>query len=103
MFAGCTSLKTIPDSFVLSPYIIDASDMFGGCYNLTTVNMKKLFENINIIDIGNIFDGCNSLTGVVPIQLLESKSNISADSAFLNCSGLLNYNELPWDWVYGDL
>ena len=103
MFAGCTSLKTIPESFVLSPYITDANGMFAGCSNLTTVNMKKLFENINKIDINkidisNIFNGCNSLTGVVPIQLLESKQNISADNAFLNCSGLLNYNDIPSDW-----
>ena len=99
MFTDCTSLKTIPQSFVLSPYITDANGMFAGCSNLTTVNMKKLFENINIIDISNIFDGCNSLTGVVPIQLLSSKLTVSKTSAFLNCSGLLNYNELPSGWI----
>ena len=91
MFAGCTSLKQIPQlSKLNTSNVKDMSGMFNGCSSLTNVDLKDL-NTSNVESLSGLFYNCQSLTSV-DLSSLDISRVSAVNSMFAHCTNLENVN-----------
>jgi hypothetical protein len=100
MFKGCENLNNVAG--VIPNTIINMSQMFMDCTNLTTVessffNLENYFENDEIY-LNQMFENCENLTGNFTGNLLWNNLTVTfiSDDTFKNCTKL--ENNVPDSW-----
>jgi len=63
MFEGCNDLTSVDLSGFDTSKVTDMSYMFGGCWSLTSVDVSN-FDTSNVKDMNSMFLSCSSLTSV---------------------------------------
>ena len=90
MFYGCYSLTSLNLSNFNTSKVTDMNSMFSGCSSLTELNVSN-FNTSKVTNMGYMFSGCSSLT-----ELNLSNFNTSKVTymryMFFGCSGLTSLN-----------
>ena len=86
MFNGCYGLTTIPQ--LDTSNVTNMSDMFNSCNKLTTIPQ---LNTSNVDNMSDMFSGCNKLTTILQLNG-EKLANINY--VFRNCTSLENFNGL---------
>ena len=84
MFTGCTNLTTIP--LLNTSSVTNMNYMFYGCTNLTEI---PLLDTSNVTNMISMFGDCTNLT---TIPLLNTSNVTAMDSMFYGCT---NLTEIP--------
>jgi len=63
MFGGCSNLTNINLSSFDTKDVTNMSYMFGGCSNLTNINLSS-FDTKNVTNMSYMFGGCSNLTNI---------------------------------------
>ena len=90
MFYGCYSLTSLNLSNFNTSKVTDMNSMLSGCSSLTELNVSN-FNTSKVTNMGSMFSGCSSLT-----ELNVSNFNTSKVTymryMFFGCSGLTSLN-----------
>ena len=93
MFAGCTSLTSVPELPATTLAERCYSYMFSGCTSLTSTPELPATTLADYC-YSNMFNGCTSLT-TAPELLATTLANYCYSSMFYNCISLTTTPELP--------
>lgn len=88
MFDGCENLTSVDLSGFDTSSITNMSGMFSWCENLTNVDLSGL-DTSNVTDMSGIFQGCKRLTDV-DFRDLDTSKVTNMSSMFYGCGSLTN-------------
>ena len=90
LFAGCSSLKTIPD---ISNWNLKKTNnlalLFYGCSSLISLPDISKWNTKNILNLNSIFENCSLLTYIPNISNWKFNYKIIANYIFKGCDSLL--------------
>lgn len=91
LFNGCKTLTSVDFTMVNTTqyYPVNMSDMFKGCFNLTTLNLAS-FDCTSVTSFAGMCQNCSSLTSVEFDSGTSFDSLETAANMFINCSKLEN-------------
>jgi len=101
-FMNCTSLKSIPDSWIVSgtssfKYNVDCTQMFSGCSSLVTGGSTG-FDYIYPSNMSGMFENCSAWKGDA-YKFYTTKASRTHDTrTFYNCANAIKYKYIPTDW-----
>ncbi|MBR4733973.1 MAG: BspA family leucine-rich repeat surface protein [Lachnospiraceae bacterium] len=81
-----SNLKTLKLGDMSTASVISASNMFGGCCELTSLDVSK-FDTSKMKNMGNMFQECRSLVSL-DVSHFDTSSATSMISMFYGCSSL---------------
>ena len=86
-FNGCETLETISGlEYLNTANVKYMSDMFGGCQNLSSLDLSK-FNTEKVTDMSGMFYGCQKLSSL-DLSNFNTKEVKQMNSMFLDCSAL---------------
>lgn len=86
MFAGCKNLKTIDLKGFETQNIKNMQSMFGVCTSLTSIDLSS-FHTENVTSMLGMFSGCSSLT-TLDLSCFHTQQVVDMRYMFLDCSAL---------------